>query len=59
MIGAGANFMFDTPLKNLRAGFDLSATNLTGIKDGKPVFNEFKVNTPSIKLNYTLPNKKR
>ncbi len=59
MIGAGANFMFDTPLKNLRAGFDLSATNVTGIKDGKPVFNKFKVNTPSIKLHYTLPNKKR
>lgn len=59
LLGAGVNAMFNTPVSNLRAGIDLSASNFTGFKDGKMVFNEPRVNAPTIKLHYTLPNKKR
>jgi hypothetical protein len=55
LLGAGVSGMFDTPLKQLSAGFDLNMMNITGFGKQGMLYNDFNVTPPSLRLNYNIP----
>lgn len=55
LLGAGVSGMFDTPLKQLRAGFDINALNITGLGKKGIMYNDFNVQSPTLRLNYNIP----
>jgi hypothetical protein len=55
LLGVGVSGMFDTPLKQLRAGLDINALNITGFDKKGIMYNDFNVQAPSLKLNYNIP----
>jgi len=55
LLGAGVSGMFDTPLKQLSAGFDLNMMNITGFGKQGMLYNDFNITPPSLRLNYNIP----
>ena len=55
LLGAGVSGMFDTPLKQLSAGFDINALNITGLGKKGIMYNDFNIQSPTLRLNYNIP----